>query len=47
MNKLGRRLENISENDSTIALNVLYIKEMEICPADVSKIKLNYEKRFS
>ena len=28
----------------TIALNVLYIKEMEICPAYISKINLDFEK---
>ena len=34
------------KNNPTVALNVLYIKEMEICPAYVSKISSNCEKQI-
>ena len=40
-----RRLKNIRKNNSTtIALNVLYIKEKEICLVYVPKISSNCEK---
>ena len=34
------------KNNSTTALNILYIKEKEICPTYISKINLNYEKQI-
>ena len=34
------------KNNSTIALNILYIKEKEICLAYISKINLNCEKQI-
>ena len=34
------------KNNPIIALNILYIKEMEICPAYISKINLNCEKQI-
>ena len=34
------------KNNPTIALNILYNKEKEICPAYVSKINLNCEKQI-
>ena len=34
------------KNNPTIALNILYIKEKEICPAYISKINLNREKQI-
>ena len=33
------------ENNPTIALNLLYIKEKEICPAYISKINLDSKKK--
>ena len=39
-------MENVSENNLTIALKVLYIKKMEICPASISKIKSDCEKQI-
>ena len=33
------------KNNLTIILNVLYIKETEICPAYISKINLNCKKQ--
>ena len=38
-----RRFE---QNNSTIILNVLYIKKVEICPAYISKINSNYGKKI-
>ena len=38
--------ETFEKNNSAIALNVLYIKEMEICPAYVSKINWDCEKQI-
>ena len=29
-----------------IALNILYIKEKEVCPAYISKINLNWKKQI-
>ena len=34
----NRLLENVWENNPTIALNILYSKEKEACPAYISKI---------
>ena len=34
------------KNNSTVPLNILYIKEKEICPAYISKIKTNCEKQI-
>ena len=33
------------ENVPTIVLNILYIKEKEICPVYISKVNLNCEKQ--
>ena len=33
-------------NNPTITLNILYIKEKEICPAYISKINSNCEKQI-
>ena len=33
------------KNYPTVALNILYIKEKEICPVHISKINLNCEKQ--
>ena len=38
--------KTFGKNDPTIALNVPYIKEKEICPAYISKINLNCEKQI-
>ena len=38
---IGKRLR---KNNPTIALNILYTKEKEICPVYISKINLNCEK---
>ena len=38
--------KTIGKNSSTVALNVLYIKEKEICPAYVSKINSNCKKQI-
>ena len=34
----------LRKNNPTIALNILYVKEKEICPAYISKINSNCEK---
>ena len=34
------------KNNLPIALNILYIKEKQICPANISKINLNCEKQI-
>ena len=34
------------KNNLTMALNILYIKEKEICPAYISIINLNWEKQI-
>ena len=39
---IGKRLKK----NPTIALNILYIKEKEICPAYISKINSNCEKQI-
>ena len=36
----------LEKNNPTIALNILYIKEKEICPAYISKINSNSEKQI-
>ena len=36
----------IEKNNPTIALNILYVKEKEICPAYIPKINLNHEKQI-
>ena len=36
--------ETCEKNNPTVARNFLYIKEMEICPAYISKINLDCEK---
>ena len=38
--------KTFGKNNPTIDLNVLYIKDMEICPAHISKINLNFEKQI-
>ena len=38
--------KTIQKNDPTIALNILYIKEKEICSAYISEINLNFEKQI-
>ena len=35
--------KTFEKNNLTIALDILYIKEKEICPAYISKINSNYE----
>ena len=37
--------KTFEKNNPTIALNILYIKEKEICPACISKINSNCEKK--
>ena len=47
-NKLSiknRWLENVCKNNPTIALNILYIKEKEICSIYISKNDSNCEKQ--
>ena len=39
-------LKTFEENNPTIALNILYIKEKEMCSAYISKINLNCEKQI-
>ena len=38
--------KTFGKNSPTIALNILYIKEKEICPAFISKINSNCEKKI-
>ena len=38
--------KTFEKNNKRIALNVLYIKEMEICPAYISKLNSNCEKQI-
>ena len=33
--------KTLEKNNRTVALNILYIKEKEICPADILKISSN------
>ena len=37
--------KEFEKNNPVIALNILYIKEKQIYPAYISKIKSNYEKK--
>ena len=37
--------KTFKKNNLTVALNILYIKEEEICPAYISKINSNCEKQ--
>ena len=39
-------MKTFEKNNSTIALNTLYIKERELCPACISKINSNCEKQI-
>ena len=48
-NKLSIKIDDwktFEKNNPTIALNILYIKEKEICPSYISKINLNCEKQI-
>ena len=36
----------LRKNNPAIALNILYIKEKEICPAYILKINSNFEKQI-
>ena len=38
--------KKFERNNLSIVVNVLYIKEMEIYPAYISKINFNYEKQI-
>ena len=38
--------KRFNKNNPTIVLNALYIKDLEICPAYVSKINSNCEKQI-
>ena len=38
--------KTLEKYDPTIALNILYIKQKEICPAYISKIISNFEKQI-
>ena len=38
--------KTFEKNNPTIGLNILYIKEKEICPACISKINFNCEKEI-
>ena len=38
--------KTLAKNNLTIALNISYVKEKEICPAYISKINSNYEKKI-
>ena len=38
--------KTFEKNNPAIALNILYIKEKEICPADILKINSNCEKQI-
>ena len=47
-NKLLSKIDDwktFEKNNLTITLNILYIKEKQICPVYVSKIKLNCGKQ--
>ena len=41
-----KEINYLSKVESTIAHNILYIKEKEICPAYISKINSNCEKQI-
>ena len=38
--------KTFEKNNPTIALNILYIKEKEVCPAYISQIHSNCEKQM-
>ena len=38
--------KTFEKNNPTIAFNILYVKEKEICPAYISKINSNCEKQL-
>ena len=38
--------KRFEKNNPTIALNILYIKEKEICPSYIPKINSNFEKQI-
>ena len=38
--------KTFEKNNPTIALNILYVKEKEICPAYISKFNSNCEKQI-
>ena len=38
--------KTFEKNNTAIALNILYIKEKEICSPNISKIKSNCEKQI-
>ena len=38
--------KTFEKNNLTIALNILYTKENEICPSYITKINLNCEKQI-
>ena len=38
--------KTFEKNNLTIALNILYTKEREICPSYITKINLNCEKQI-
>ena len=38
--------KTFQKNNPTIALNILYVKEKEVIPAYISKIKSNCEKQI-
>ena len=38
--------KTFEKNNPTVTLNILYIKEKEICPAHISKIDLNCERQI-
>ena len=38
--------KKFEKNNLTIALNILYIKEKEVCPAYISEINLSCEKQI-
>ena len=38
--------KTFEKNNAAIALNILYIKEKEICSPNISKIKSNCEKQI-
>ena len=38
--------KTFEKNNLTIALNILYTKEKEICPSYITKINLNCEKQI-
>ena len=49
MNELSSQVDNwksFEKNNSTIALNILCIKEKEKSPAYISKMNLNCEKQI-